>query len=96
MELMGVPRGASSVITHWTFKRKMRVVLQVKHGQFTREEACTEYGLSPDELNEWITKHDKFGPLSLKSSNVQQYRSRYENDDGRGSRANHLPGTASN
>lgn len=72
MEPSCITRKTGGVITHWSFARKMRVVLQVKQGILTKEQAYEHYSLSPEELDEWTHKHDTYGPLSLKATHSRR------------------------
>jgi len=55
--------------THWGSRRKAAVVLAVREGLITREEANDMYRLSPEELASWEEAFERAGhqALTLKS-----------------------------
>ncbi len=83
----------SSKITRWSFRRKMRVVLEVGRGELTIQQACTKYELGEYELRDWIFKYRHFGPMSLKTTNMQHHREQFydQDDDKRGSKDHLVP-----
>ncbi|MCC1493600.1 DUF1153 domain-containing protein [Cognatishimia sp. F0-27] len=58
----------------WVASRKAKVVAAVQHGLLTSEQACKTYGLSDEELQEWINAADCHGIDALKATRLQKYR----------------------
>ena len=55
----------SSNIKRWTSRRKAAVVTAVKSGVISREEACSSYQLSEEELLAWERAFEMYGrPVS--------------------------------
>lgn len=63
----------------WVVRRKAEVVAGVRAGLITLEEACERYTLSAEEFLSWQRLIDRHGVRGLRSTRLQQYRSR---DDG--------------
>jgi Protein of unknown function (DUF1153) len=70
----------SSNIKRWTSGRKATVVTAVKSGVISREEACSIYQLSEEELLGWERAFDMYGRPGLRAMALQHYRSRGRND----------------
>jgi hypothetical protein len=51
----------------WGNRRKAAVVLAVRAGQITRDEAYSRYRLSPEELVSWEAAFDRGGHKALMS-----------------------------
>ena len=58
----------------WSMQRKAKVVVGVRTGLLTVEDACQRYGLSVEELASWQRLIDKYGVRGLKATKVQDYR----------------------
>ena len=58
----------------WVARRKAAVVRGVLSGLITADEAKRRYGLSDDELAEWIRAATEHGLDALKATAVQKYR----------------------
>lgn len=65
----------------WVASRKAAVVRAVLAGLITRDQAMQLYGLSDDELTEWITAAAKMGAEGLKATAVQRLRAMTGPDD---------------
>jgi len=63
----------------WVVRRKAEVVAGVRAGLITLDEACQRYTLSAEEFASWQRLIDRHGVRGLRSTRLQQYRSR---DDG--------------
>jgi Protein of unknown function (DUF1153) len=63
-------------IKRWTIRRKAAVVTAVTGGVLSREEACRRYQLSDEELSSWQQAFEAHGLPGLRSTRLQQYRSR--------------------
>ena len=58
----------------WVASRKAAVVRGVLSGLITRDAALERYGLSAEELEEWIRAVTQHGLDALKATSVQKYR----------------------
>lgn len=58
----------------WVASRKAAVVRAVKYGLISESDALEAWGLSEDELNEWLSAMQHHGERALKATLVQQYR----------------------
>ena len=58
----------------WNVNRKAEVVLGVRHGVISIEEACRRYRLSIEEFGSWQRLIDEYGLLGLRATYVKQYR----------------------
>ena len=58
----------------WVVRRKAEVVLAVRGGLLTLDEACERYRLSMDEFLSWQRSIDKHGLPGLRVTRVQDYR----------------------
>ena len=58
----------------WVVRRKAEVVLAVRGGLLTLDEACERYKLSMDEFLSWQRSIDKHGLPGLRATRVQDYR----------------------
>src|SRR6185437_9292679 len=56
----------------WVPSRKTIVALAVRSGMITAEEASTRYQMSLEELHEWTTLLERFGPKGLRLSHKQE------------------------
>jgi hypothetical protein len=59
----------------WRFRQKAEVVVGVRAGLITIEEACDRYTLSIEEFLSWQRLMDNHGLLGLKATKLQDYRS---------------------
>jgi hypothetical protein len=53
----------------WSSRRKAAVVVAIRGGVITREEACRRYMLSEEELAAWETAFDRSGIPGLRIAN---------------------------
>ncbi|KUF11757.1 CtrA inhibitor SciP [Pseudoponticoccus marisrubri] len=58
----------------WVASRKAAVVRAVQFGLITEAQALSRYGLSDEELTEWIKAAAIHGEDALKVTRVQKYR----------------------
>jgi hypothetical protein len=58
----------------WTVRRKAAVVLAVRHGRLSLDEACQRYMLSPEEFAAWEQAIDRHGIYGLRVTRIQIYR----------------------
>ena len=58
----------------WTRRRKAAVVVAVRSGGITLEEACRLYQLSKEELLSWDRAFELHGLAGLRVTRIQQYR----------------------
>ncbi|MEO1139832.1 MAG: DUF1153 domain-containing protein [Pseudomonadota bacterium] len=50
----------------WVASRKLAVVRAVVHGLITQAEAQSDYGISPEEFQEWLHAVSRHGEVGLK------------------------------
>jgi hypothetical protein len=62
--------------TRWIIRRKAAVVVAVRDGKITIEEALRRYQLSEEEFLSWQRLFEAHGLVGLRATRVQQYRSR--------------------
>jgi Protein of unknown function (DUF1153) len=78
------PRSLSELppanVRRWTIRRKAAVVTAVANGVLTREQACQRYQLSEEEFISWQQAFEAHGLPGLRSTRLQQYRSRAPRD----------------
>lgn len=60
----------------WVASRKAAVVRAVLYGLLTQDSAISTYGLSPEELTEWIRAAAIHGDEGLKATAIQKLRKR--------------------
>jgi hypothetical protein len=58
----------------WVIRRKAEVVVAVRGGLLTLEEACERYRLTADEFLSWQKAIDRWGMPGLRTTRIQQYR----------------------
>jgi hypothetical protein len=61
-------------IRRWSFRRKAAVILGVRAGLLSPQQACGRYVISPEELAAWETTFDRNGIPGLRSTRIQIYR----------------------
>jgi hypothetical protein len=69
LTLADLPRG-----DRWTAARKAVVVIAVRNGLITLEEAMTRYDISLTEFRSWEAKAIKFGVPGLRQTYTQGYK----------------------
>ena len=62
--------------TRWVTRRKAAVVVAVRNGKITIEEALRRYQLSEEEFLSWERAFEAHCLTGLRVTRVQQYRSR--------------------
>lgn len=60
--------------TRWVASRKETVVLAVRYGLITRDEALRRYGLSDEEFDAWCDAVARHGRAALKVTALQRFR----------------------
>ena len=58
----------------WVIRRKAEVVVAVKGGLLSLEDACRRYTLTVEEFLAWQRAIERFGPAGLRATRIQQYR----------------------
>lgn len=58
----------------WVIRRKAAVVVAVRAGLLTLDEACRRYRLTVEEFLAWQRAIESFGPAGLRATRIQQYR----------------------
>ncbi len=58
----------------WVIRRKAEVVVAVRGGLLSLEEACERYKLTVEEFLSWQKAIDAHGLPGLRATRVQQYR----------------------
>lgn len=59
----------------WVVRRKAAVILAVRGGRITLEEALRRYQLTEEEYRSWERAFDAHGLAGLRTTRLQQYRS---------------------
>jgi hypothetical protein len=59
----------------WVIRRKAQVVLAVRGGLLSLEDACNRYMLTADEFLSWQASIEQHGLAGLRTTRIQQYRS---------------------
>ena len=59
----------------WVIRRKAQVVMAVRGGLLSLEEACSRYMLTADEFLSWQASIEQHGLAGLRTTRIQQYRS---------------------
>ncbi len=67
--------------TRWVVSRKAEVVRGIRDGIIGRQEACTRYSISAEELALWERAIDVAGTAGLRVTRVQIYRDVFEAHD---------------
>jgi hypothetical protein len=58
----------------WVIRRKAQVVVAVRSGIISLNEACRRYNLSIEEFLSWQRMIDRHGIGGLRATRIQQYR----------------------
>ena len=58
----------------WVIRRKAEVVVAVRGGLLSLEDACRRYTLTVEEFLAWQRAIERFGLPGLRATRVQQYR----------------------
>jgi len=58
----------------WVIRRKAQVVVAVRSGVISLDEACRRYNLSIEEFLSWQRLIDRHGIGGLRATRIQQYR----------------------
>lgn len=58
----------------WVIRRKAEVVLAVRGGLLSLDDACGKYNLTIDEFLSWEKQYRRLGLLGLKVKNTQRFR----------------------
>jgi hypothetical protein len=62
----------------WVIHRKAQVVIAVRKGVLSLEEACSRYMLTADEFAAWERAIDEHGLAGLRTTRLQHYRARHD------------------
>ena len=62
--------------TRWTIRRKAAVVVLVRSGSMTIDEACRAYQLSEEEFLSWARAFETHGVAGLRTTRIQVYHRR--------------------
>lgn len=63
----------------WVIRRKAQVVVAVRSGIISLNDACHRYNLSIEEFLSWQRLIDRHGIGGLRATRIQQYREVGEN-----------------
>ena len=64
--------------SHWVMRRKAQVVIAVRGGLLTLQQAMHRYGLTRLEYEAWASAWDRHGMPGLRTTRLKDYRaSRY-------------------
>lgn len=58
----------------WVIRRKAEVVMAVRGGLLSLEEACARYELTVEEFLSWQASIDQHGLAGLRTTRIRQYR----------------------
>ena len=58
----------------WVIRRKAQVVVAVRSGVLSLNDACSRYNLSIEEFLSWQRLIDRHGIGGLRATRIQQYR----------------------
>ena len=58
----------------WVIRRKAQVVVAVRSGILSLNDACSRYNLSIEEFLSWQRLIDRHGIGGLRATRIQQYR----------------------
>ena len=61
-------------VRRWVPRRKARVVAAVEGGLISREEACSQYSISPEEFEDWKSGLSRLGLKGLCVTKINQRR----------------------
>jgi hypothetical protein len=64
----------SPSITRWVIRRKAEIVLAVRGGLLSLDEACKRYRLTAEEFAAWESAIEHHGILGLRQTHVQDHR----------------------
>lgn len=69
-----VARLPASHTRRWVVRRKAAIVMGVRRGEITLQEACTRYQLTEEEFRLWEQALDANGVPGLRVTRIQIYR----------------------
>jgi hypothetical protein len=58
----------------WVIRRKAEVIVAVRGGLLSLEDACSRYTLTVEEFLSWQNSIDRHGFAGLRTTRIQQYR----------------------
>ena len=61
----------------WVVRRKAAILVAVRRGAITIEEACRRYGLSEEEFLAWQRAFEAEGLSGLRATRLPAYRNRH-------------------
>jgi transposase-like protein len=59
------------MVMRWTARRKAAVIIAIRNGEISLDEAKSQYGLSDEELAPWMRDYDTHGERRLRSLSVR-------------------------
>ena len=60
--------------SRWVPRRKAQVVVAVRGGLLSLDDACVRYALTVEEFLSWQTAMTKYGLPGLRATHAQEYR----------------------
>jgi hypothetical protein len=60
--------------SRWVPRRKAQVVVAVRGGLLSLDDACDRYALTVEEFLSWQTAMKKYGLAGLRATHAQEYR----------------------
>jgi hypothetical protein len=63
-------------VGRWVPRRKAQVVMAVRHGVLSVQQALDRWNLSEEEFQTWEGLIDRYGELGLRTTRIQQFRHR--------------------
>ena len=66
----------------WVIRRKAEVVVAVRGGLLSLEDACARYQLTVEEFLSWQSSIDQHGLAGLRTTRIQQYQNREHRSSG--------------
>lgn len=64
----------------WTARYKAEIVIAVRRGLISLEEACSNYKLTVEELLSWEESYDRHGLRGLSTIRLHLYRSAHRRE----------------
>jgi DNA-binding transcriptional regulator YiaG len=61
-------------VKRWVATRKAAVILAIRKGSISTQEACARYNISAEELAQWERDLDRYGVPGLRITRLQIYR----------------------
>lgn len=61
-------------VGRWVPRRKAQVVMAVRHGVLSLNQALDRWNLSEEEFRSWEALMERHGELGLRTTRIQQFR----------------------